>query len=211
MRPCNLLDMHHAHGPNCLADILIGFMQLWSIQCMPHVPQPQSDSAHLPACLRPLKRDLICFFNNIWKTYDTIKAVGHTPCPWAKPLGRYFERFHAIEVNLMHFACPAATLWLCAPASMSLASETRLNMPFNDILKSYEAIKLSDTHHVHGPNRLADILRGFYVILVNSMHFACPISTFWLCAPASICPTIETRLNMLLNDILKSYEALKTT
>ena len=141
----------------------------------------------------------------------------HKKC-WARTMSMsqtawqvFWEIFNAIVVNLMHFDCPAATIWLCALASMSPTAETRLNMLFNDILKSYEAILFSDMHHVHGPNRLADILRGFNAILINSIHLACPAAIFWLCAPASICPIVETRLSTLLNDILKSYEALKTT
>ena len=62
MKPSKLLDTAHIHGPNRLADILRLFMRLWTIEYSPHVPQPQSNSAHVPACLRPLKRDRTCFF-----------------------------------------------------------------------------------------------------------------------------------------------------
>ena len=156
-----LSDTHYVHGPNRLADSARGVMRLWSIWCILHVPQSQSDSAHLPACLRPLKRDWICFlmkFQNIW---------GHENCqPRTMSMGQttwkiFWGVYNAIVVNLMHFACPAATIRLCSPASMSPAAKTRLSTFFNDIFENMTTLKFSDMHHVHGPNRLADILRGF--------------------------------------------------
>ena len=48
---------------------------------------------------------------------------------------------------------------------MSPAAETRLNMPFNDILKAYEDQKMSGMHHVHEPNHLADNFElGIYAV-----------------------------------------------
>ena len=95
-------------------------------------------------------------FNDILKAYEAIKNVGYAPCAWAKPPGKQLKSFYAIVVNLMHFTCHAATIWLCAPASMSPAAEMRLNILFNDIWKAYDTHKNSSTHRMHGPNRLAD-------------------------------------------------------
>ena len=49
-------------------------------------------------------------FDDIQKSYEATTIVGLASCPWAKPLVRYFEWVYAIVVNLMHFACPAATI-----------------------------------------------------------------------------------------------------
>ena len=53
---------------------------------------------------------LSMLFNGTLKTYEAIQIVGHNPCSWANPRGRYFERSYAIVVNLMHFAHPAAAI-----------------------------------------------------------------------------------------------------
>ena len=44
---------------------------------------------------------------------------------------------------------------------MSQAAEARVNMLLNDILKAYEAKKMSGTHHVHVQHSLTDNLSRF--------------------------------------------------
>ena len=92
---------------------------------------------------------------------------------------------------------------------MSLAAETRLNMLFNDLFHTYEAMTIVGQAICSWAKALFRYLECFYAIMVNLMLFTCLGAKIWFCAPVGMSLAAETRLNMLFNDTFITYEAMK--
>ena len=129
--------------------------------------ESKSDSAHLPACLRPLEQDLICFlmtypkYMRPWKLLDTHYIYGPNHLPH---ILSDFMRFWLIWC-FSHVSEPKSD-FAHLPACLR-----PLNRDWTCFLMTFlihmRPWKLSNTHYAHGPN----LCQIFWVVLCNNGQF----------------------------------------